>query len=86
MPPEMLVFGGENMVQEFQADSPDYIVLVNKDTSEFGTRFFGQDYGRGLAHWIQDHYKGEFMVGEAPFVNPNGFGILLMKRNGLKAD
>ena len=81
MPPEMLVFGEERIVEAFRANPPDYIVLVNKDTTEFGARFFGQDYGRSLARWIKDHYEGVFLVGQAPFVDPHSFGLLLLRRS-----
>ena len=81
MPPEMLVFGEERIVEAFRANPPDYIVLVNKDTTEFGARFFGQDYGRRPARWIKDHYEGVFLVGQAPFVDPHSFGLLLLRRS-----
>lgn len=79
MPPEMLVFGEARIVEAFRANPPDYIVLVNKDTTEFGARFFGQDYGRMLARWIKDQYEGAFLVGQVPFIDPQSFGLFLLQ-------
>ena len=80
MPPEMLVFGEGRIVEDFRRNPPDYIALVHKDTTEFGARFFGRDYGRSLARWIKDHYQEIYLVGNAPFVEPKRFGLLLLKQ------
>jgi hypothetical protein len=45
MPPEILMFGGRRLLVLLQDAPPDYIVLVHRDTGEYGYRFFGRDYG-----------------------------------------
>lgn len=79
MPPEVLVFGEARILAAYRQRPPDFIALVHKDTSEFGPRFFGQDYARDLARWIGANYEPVFQVGETPFQGER-FGILLLRQ------
>ncbi|UCC32626.1 MAG: glycosyltransferase family 39 protein [Phycisphaerales bacterium] len=81
MPPELTVFGEERMLAAFQASPPDYVVLVHKDTSEYGPRFFGRDYGRKLYDWIRQNYHPISRIG-APPLQTDQFGILLLGTSG----
>jgi hypothetical protein len=56
MPPEEILFGDEAWEASFRASPPDAIVIVPKDTSEFGRGPFGVGYGLGLAAWIRAEY------------------------------
>jgi len=80
-PPDLLLFGEDRMVAAMSGSPPDFIFLVHKDTSEFGERFFGRDYGRELNAWIGEHYVEETLpsldLGSEPFQNGQ-FGIRLM--------
>jgi hypothetical protein len=67
------------MLDAFRANPPDWISLVHKDTSEFGFRFFGQDYGKALFAWIMEAYEPVGVVGAMPLATQQ-HGILLMKR------
>ena len=78
MPPEMIVFGESNILAAFQDNPPDFVVLVHKDTSEYGPRFFGRDYGQQLFNWIRDNYRPVSLVGATPF-QTDDFGILLLE-------
>lgn len=82
----MLVFGEGRIVDDFRRNPPDYIALVHKDTTEFGARFFGRNYGRSLARWIKDHYQEIYLVGNASFLEPERFGLLLLRRVTPEAD
>ena len=73
------MFGEENRVASLQADPPDVVLLVHKDTSEYGFRFCGQDYGRKLGTWITAEYRGVQVIG-APPLQDNRFGIMLLER------
>jgi hypothetical protein len=79
MPTEMILYGEEKMLDAFRANPPDWISLVHKDTSEFGFRFFGQDYGKALFAWIMEAYEPVGVVGAMPLATQQ-HGILLMKR------
>jgi hypothetical protein len=79
MPPEVILYGEAEMLKAFQTHPPDWISLVHKDTSEFGFRFFGQDYGQALYAWIMKAYEPVGVVGALP-LQSHRYGILLMSR------
>jgi hypothetical protein len=79
MPTEVILYGEARMVEAFRAYPPDWISLVHKDTSEFGFRFFGQDYGKALFAWILEAYEPVGVVGAMPLATDR-HGILLLKR------
>src|SRR5208283_4975736 len=56
-PPDLLLFGEDRMLEALKDSPPDYVFLVHKDTSEFGERFFGRDYGRKIFAWIEENYQ-----------------------------
>ncbi len=78
MPPELIVFGESNILAAFQDNPPDFVVLVHKDTSEYGPRFFGRDYGQELFTWIRENYQPVSLVGATP-LQTDDFGILLLE-------
>jgi hypothetical protein len=59
IPIEMKFFGETNMVSAFQRNSPDYVVFLPRDLSEFGVKPFGQEKGFGweLVQWIHKEYE-----------------------------
>ena len=80
MPTEMIMFGNAHLLRLLQNAPPNYIVLVHKDTTEYGSQFFGRDYGRSFMEWISRNYHPVYMIGAQPFVD-HRFGILITKRN-----
>ena len=79
-PPDLLLFGEENMLQALRRHPPDYILIVHKQTSEFGVKFFGHDYGRAIYQWIVEHYRPQEVpidLGPLP-LRDDRFGIRLM--------
>jgi len=79
MPTEFAIFGEDAILDSFRVDPPDYIALVHKDTSEFGYRFFGRDYGRKVYAWIEENYQPAALIGDMP-LQDDRFGILFLKR------
>ena len=57
MPPEVMLFGERTMLDAFQADPPDLIVMAWKSTSEYGAGDFGVGYGKDLWTWITREYQ-----------------------------
>lgn len=80
-PPDLLLFGENRMLAAMNATPPDYVFLVHKDTSEFGEKFFGRDYGRRLFAWIAENYREQPLpmlnLGAEP-LRGNRFGIRLL--------
>jgi len=78
---EMIVFGEAPLLDGLKAKPPDYVLLVHKDTSEFGSRFFGADesYGRGILDWVRSNYGSAALVGHEP-LRDEQFGIKILAR------
>ena len=78
---EIILFGEKNLLDQLREDPPDYVLLVHKDTSEFGVGFFGQDprYGREIMTWVNRNYRPVAQFGAEPF-RSRRFGIRILKR------
>lgn len=79
-PPDVAMFGEENMLAAMEKHPPDFVMIVNKDTTEFGL-IFGDTYGQHLLKWIGDHYREIGLnppIGNMPR-NSHGFGIRLLR-------
>lgn len=81
MVPEMRVFGEGNILSAFIDKRPDFIVLVHKDTSEYGEDFFGRNarYGKPIMDWVNQNYQTVVKIGDEP-LKDNRFGIKVMKK------
>ncbi len=69
----------KDVLAAFMSSPPDYIVLVDRDMSEHGARYFGKDYARDLFAWMAQNYEGVQLIGAPPF-SGKGFGILIGRR------
>jgi hypothetical protein len=58
MPPELSIFGERNILTAMQENPPDFVLLVPKDTSEYGVAPFGVDpnYGMEITEWVKQEY------------------------------
>lgn len=82
MPPEMAFFGERSIMEAFQLSPPDAVVLVHKDTSEYGYPLFGQDYGEELYSWVRATYVSILTIGGPPLQPGTAFGVeVLMRRD-----
>jgi hypothetical protein len=79
VPPDIMMFGEERILQLIRKAPPTYIALIHRDDSEFGYRFFGLDYGQSIMHWLREEYRPVQLIGDLPFQD-NRFGILIIKR------
>jgi len=79
VPTEVIYYGEATMLAELEARPPDFVALVDKDTSDFGFRHFGTDYGRALQDWVAANYEVVALEG-APPLRGQGFGIVLARR------
>ena len=56
MPPEIIMFGEDEIVQSLQRDPPDWIVFTDRGTPEYGYENLGVDYGVDISRWIELNY------------------------------
>jgi hypothetical protein len=80
LPFEFTTFGERAILSEFKAHPPDYIVLTDRDVTEYGAGHFGvKGYGAEILHWIRQEYAPVVRIGPAPFSSPK-FGMEILKR------
>lgn len=77
MPPEMLMFGKEVILNSYRKNSPNYVLLIHRDTSEYGVPRFVADYAQDLWAWLLRTYVPVHAVGEKPFTS-DLFGMVLL--------
>lgn len=79
MPFEIATVGEDRILAGLKKADPDYIVLVDRNTSEFGCPDFGKGFAVKIYDWINDAYAPVWMTGNKPFTG-KGFGIIITKR------
>jgi hypothetical protein len=81
MPPEVLAFGESGVLQSLVAAPPEFVVLVHKDTTEYGYRLFGRDlrYGLRTMRWVRGNYRTVDVIGNRPLTEA-GSGIEVLER------
>jgi hypothetical protein len=76
----MNALGTSNMTAAFERNPPDYIYLVERDSSEFGVGYFGSPgFGEDVMKWIRDNYQTVQLIGDEPLKNGK-FGVEILKR------
>ena len=80
-PAEMVGLGQNTMVASFRENAPDYVMLIHRDHSEYGVKFFGQEerFGLKLMQWIEANYEPVCLIGNEP-LRSSQFGIKILKR------
>jgi hypothetical protein len=81
MPPELIAFGERPIVEAFEAHPPDFVLLVHRNTKEYGYASFGSDpaYGRRIMEWIDRRYRAVHAIGRDP-LSADGDGIEIRRR------
>lgn len=79
-PGEIAAFGETYILNSLKEQSPDFILLVHRPTTEFGIGFFGTDpnYGKRIMDWVTNHYTSVIRIGSEP-LKDNHFGMKLLK-------
>jgi hypothetical protein len=83
---ELEAFGEEHMTESYKRHPPDFILLVHRDSSEYGRQFFGRDFGVELYRWIRSCYRPVGLIGDVPLQQPGTFGMLLFRHNEESGD
>ena len=78
-PLQLAIFGQDHILASFETHPPDLVALVHQDTTEYGTRFFGHDYGQRLYAWVRSNYREVAVLGARP-LRDERFGIALFER------
>lgn len=73
IPPTVETYGEDAIIKSLQKNAPDYIFINNRDSSDWGFPFFGQDYALKIFDYIKQNYKFEKEVG-------NEFKIKIYKK------
>lgn len=67
-------FDESAMIAQLQADPPEFVLLTSRDLSEYGARFFGEEYAQRLAAWIAEHYE------VAETYQTRAYGVRILRR------
>lgn len=57
MPPELIMFGEDAILAALEAARPDLVLVIHRESSEYGLPLFGTDYGERLLAWVQKNYR-----------------------------
>jgi hypothetical protein len=79
-PFDLVVTPEAEILAAFAASPPDLVVLVHRETREYGLPFFGRSYGRSLNTWVRRNYRPVRMIGDPPLRQGSDFGALVMER------
>lgn len=79
IPWEVILFEEQNILEDWKANPPDWVLLVHRETAEYGFRWFGHDYGVGLMEWVDNNYIDMRLFGAPPYRDEK-FGAMLMRR------
>ncbi len=85
LPLVLLMFGEDRILAAYEADPPDWVVFMHRSTAVYGLPFFGQHYGQELMAWALAKYEPEVMIGSQPFVEPDKYGLLVLKKRPAQA-
>jgi len=72
------LLGEQRVLTDLQTTPPTYVAIVYHDFLEFGTRFFGKNFGKDIYQWVLKDYDSIKLIGKDP-VKGEGFGIHLYK-------
>jgi hypothetical protein len=67
------------ILESLQKKPPDFVLLVERSTWEYGYRYFGTDYATDVLQWVKKNYIEISQIGKKP-LSGEGFGIVIMKR------
>ncbi|HET9553345.1 MAG TPA: glycosyltransferase family 39 protein [Anaeromyxobacteraceae bacterium] len=81
LPDALAVYGEGALLDRYQADPPQSVVIVSRNASEHGATTFGVDYGVLTLRWLDERYEISATMGGSPF-DPDAYGMMLLSRRG----
>ncbi|MCC7147566.1 MAG: glycosyltransferase family 39 protein [Phycisphaeraceae bacterium] len=85
MPPELIIFGEDDIIMALHRSQPDFVLVTHKTTEEYGLPYFGHDYAQKLWLWIEENYQRLALYGDPPLVPQSKFGVGVMGRRAAAA-
>lgn len=79
MPNFIMGVGEIRIMGSISQAKPSFVLLIERDFSEYGARYFGKDYAFNLSAWIMNNYEKKIQIGAEPMTG-KGFGIIIAKR------
>lgn len=61
-------FGEYNIIHHFEQTMPEYFIINNRDTSDYGKRYICDNYGREFCSFVKDNYKKVNTFGETTYI------------------
>lgn len=71
-------FGEENVIRHFEETKPEYFILNNRNTGDYGKRFICEDYAQNFCTFVYNNYD------KIKTFESGGFNFKLYKRKDLK--
>jgi len=81
LPPDLAVISEDTIIEQLARANIGYVLIANRDTSEYGYATFGVDYGKKMALWIYENYTPIKQLGTLSDKDDSGF--LILKKNGM---
>ena len=60
-------FGEENVIRHFKETKPEYFVLTNRDTFDYGKSFICKDYALNFCKFVKSDYVKIKTVGKQTY-------------------
>ena len=85
LPSDMTIYGEGTILAAIREAPPDFIILISRDTIEYGAHYMGQDYGHEIFSFITEEYTDVVRIGNMGFLEKSvgmsqPLGIVIMKR------
>lgn len=61
-------FGEENVINHFKENKPEYFIINNRDTSDYGKRYICNDYGGQFCLFVKENYEKVETFGEKQYI------------------
>jgi hypothetical protein len=75
------MLGDDEMIARCEREKIDYLVLMQRETGEYGKSRFGQDYAIRFYEWMLKNYTVVKQIGPYPFTSGE-FGIAIFQKKG----
>jgi len=69
--------GEEQMLDSVRRGEPDWVILLESDTTAFGAQYFGVDYAHKLMGWVKENYAPVARLAVAG--DREAFGVILKR-------